>query len=232
MQAGVSRAKMVSGLLGDTDIFAGAKSPMTSMKTALGQKSFYDAPISFGEPYGTWGKYIDPEQPFQQMLRSGRGEASWGKMIAHEAGLSDIGIGDPAFARGAGTLATKISGLMVRGAGAAGVKGQLFRGVGKMLPAASRVGGLAFAAYDVYNIGLFAGSMLGKAGLAMMKAPVKRYENMTSDIHRGTFMTSSPLSPFVGATSRQRAIADVYDRNLNLRQVLGNEAGYLANLGY
>jgi len=139
------------------------------------------------------------------------------------------GTGSP---RGAGVIANKISGGMVRAANASGVKGQLFRGVGKMIPSAARMGGIAFAAYDVYNLTLLAGGLVGKAGIAMMKAPVSRYNNMTSDIHRGTFMTSAPLSPFVGATSRQRAISDVYDRNMNLRHFLGNEAAYMANLGY
>jgi hypothetical protein len=83
---------------------------------------------------------------------------------------------------------------------------------------------------DLYTLGVMGAGLMGKAALASMKAPITTYNAMTSDIHRGTFMSSSPLSPFVGATQRQRAMANIYDRQLNLRQVLGNEAAYFSRL--
>lgn len=241
MQSATTWGRRMAGLAGDMDPFSGMtpgttspKSPMTSFGSATrATTSFYDTPITDLPGSKTWGDFLRTEGETQTWLRNrGAGiqsEAEWAKAALHNAGLYDKGM---PINRGAGIISNKMSGLLIRGVGATGVKGELFRGVGKMIPAATRIGAVGFAAYDVYNISLMAGSLIGKAGLAMMKAPVAHYNKMTADIHRGTFMTSSPLSPFVGATSRQRAIADVYDRNLNLRQVLGNEAGYLANLGY
>ena len=48
---------------------------------------------------------------------------------------------------------------------------------------------------------------------------------MSEDFRRGSFMTSS-ISPFVGATERQRALSVMQQTGMNLQSVLGNEASY------
>jgi hypothetical protein len=103
-------------------------------------------------------------------------------------------------------------------------------GMGRALPSIARFGTAGFMGIDLFTIGAMGASLMGKAAVASMKAPINTYNAMTADIHRGTFMSSSPLSPFVGATQRQRAMANIYDRQLNLRQVLGNEAAYFSRL--
>jgi hypothetical protein len=96
-------------------------------------------------------------------------------------------------------------------------------------PAARMLGGVT-AGIDVYSIAMFGGGIIGKGFVNSMTIPGKIYSGMTQGIHRGTFMSSSPLSPFVGQTGRQRAMANIYDRQLNLRQAMGNEAAILAGM--
>ena len=92
---------------------------------------------------------------------------------------------------------------------------------------AANIGGKAFAQYTAFTLSELGGHLAGKAFKGAIQIPGNMYMSAMKDIHRGTFISSAPLSPFVGATGRQRAIADIYYKQLNLSQALGNEAAYL-----
>lgn len=102
------------------------------------------------------------------------------------------------------------------------------KAAGRYIMPLSRLGGWATLGIDAGHLAIGAGAIAGKAFIGGVELPMKMYRGITQEIHRGTFMSSSPMSPFVGATQRQRAMANIYEKQLNLRQVMGNEAPYLA----
>lgn len=99
---------------------------------------------------------------------------------------------------------------------------------GRMIGPLSRAGGSVLVGMEIYHAATWLGGLHAKATLGIMGMPGNIYRGVTSEIHRGTFMASGPMSPFVGATQRQRAMANIYDKQLNLRQVMGNEAAFLS----
>lgn len=133
-----------------------------------------------------------------------------------------------------GALTAKYSDWMLNmgeKAKAGKLSGKAFMTAGKAIKPIANIGARALVGVDVYGLSMFIGSMTGKLTLAGLSAPVNTYTALTSEMHRGMFMTSSNLSPFVGATGRQRAMANIYDKQLNLRQVMGNEAAYMSGWG-
>jgi hypothetical protein len=126
----------------------------------------------------------------------------------------------------AGKMSNAVAGWMVKNV----PKSALLQGMGKSIPFLARGVGAATVGFDLYSIGMMAGQGLSKVVTGAMNRQTNMYNRLTSDVHRGTFMSSSPLSPFVGATGRQRAMANVFEKQLNLRQALGNEAAYMSNM--
>jgi hypothetical protein len=171
---------------------------------------------------GTWGEYVRSDSRARTTIaelqrRVLAGDATAGRRLTAITGGTGPGTG--LYKAWGGFLTNKIAG------GSA-----FWTGMGRAMPSVARLGTAGFMGVDLYTLGVMGAGLMGKAALASMKAPITTYNAMTSDIHRGTFMSSSPLSPFVGATQRQRAMANIYDRQLNLRQVLGNEAAYFSRL--
>jgi hypothetical protein len=112
--------------------------------------------------------------------------------------------------------------------GPAGVKaGPITQMLGRSIGGVAQFAGGLQIGMMTFSTGVKAGQLAGKATIAAINAPKAIYQNFAQGIHRGTFMSSSPLSPFVGATGRQRAMANIYEKQLNLRQVMGNEAPFL-----
>lgn len=187
---------------------------------------------------GKWGDYIDPSNLKSNLKWSGGTAGTWADMQwlsgtdkeFREAMAKSMAQRAGFIGENAGRVSNKVSGYLIRKI--AVEQSKTFISLGKLIKPAMRLGGVAMVGFDIYTAANMLGKGMGKLALHSMKAPVNTYNMLTSDIHRGTFMSSSPLSPFVGATGRQRAMANIFDRQLNLRQVLGNEAGYLANLGY
>ena len=175
----------------------------------------------------TWGQFTGEGSAIGKLLRAQQLKAMQAGASTAEKAAAGATIG-----RLSGVFDGKIGGLagglINRGMASGGATGTLFKAGGRMIPGASRFLGGVTAGVDLYTIGTMGGSLMGKGFIASLELPSKMYMGMTAGLHRGTFMSSSPLSPFVGATGRQRAMANIYDRQLNLRQVLGNEAALLS----
>ena len=102
----------------------------------------------------------------------------------------------------------------------------------RSIPKIANVGSKAIMQYGAFQISSLGGMAAAWGVKKMATLPGDLYRKITSDIHRGSFISSAPLSPFVGATGRQRAIADIHYKQLNLSQALGNESKYLLARGY
>jgi hypothetical protein len=97
----------------------------------------------------------------------------------------------------------------------------------RAVPKMANLGSKALSQYMFFELSSLGGQMAAGAFKKMATIPGDLYRKITSDIHRGTFISSAPLSPFVGATGRQRALADIHYKQLNLSQALGNESKML-----
>ena len=182
-----------------------------------------DLPFSSVTGDLTWGKAAGGMADMlrtQQNIATSRGastaaRAAAGEVIGTEAGL---------MGKGAGGISNFFAGLINKGMASGN---PLMKAGGTAIPGAARFLGGVTAGVDLFTLGSMAFSGVGKGFMASLQIPSKVYMGVTAGIHRGTFMSSSSLSPFVGATGRQRAMANIYDRQLNLRQVLGNEAAMI-----
>jgi len=147
-------------------------------------------------------------------IREANRATSSAAKVAHFTGAAE--------AVGMGTVGAKVGGGIARlGGNATAIKA-----FSTIKPVAN-IAGKAFLGFDVYHLAGFAGKWGFKGTMALAELPGKIYSGITREMHRGTFMSAGSLSPFVGATGRQRAMATIYEKQLNLRQALGNESSLM-----
>lgn len=200
----------------------------TSFKGAAGETIYKLRSYRGGAsvPNELWGDVFDSSNPgsLYNEVRSNLSKARFGwtdKAVGYAAGM------DVANAAGAtrGRFGNAVSKALVRSVGVN--KNPLMVGIGLALPSAMRVAAIGTIGYDLYTIGTMVGGFAGKMFINQLNAPINRFKAATAELHRGTFMSSSYISSNVGATGRQRAMANIYEKQLNLRQVLGNEAAMM-----
>lgn len=201
--------------------------PMTSYRGSAGTRMmdmFANHPIGnlAGE---TWGQVFDESDSMSLYNRMRRTQnlATGAENVIYRKGAAEDIVRATGSSRG--KVGGAISSFLVD---KIAVKQNRFMiGMGKALPGMARVGGAGAIAIDLYGLGLMFGSMGGKLFINQLNAPLNRFKAASAEIHRGTFMSSSYISSNVGATGRQRAMANIYEKQLNLRQVLGNEAAMM-----
>jgi len=175
-----------------------------------------------GETWGNVFSELDDSSLYNQMRRAAYASSSGADSAARKIGGEAV-VALRGDARG--KFGSAVSSFLVD---KVSVKQNRFMiGMGKSLPGMTRIGAAGAMAIDLYGLGLMFGSMGGKLFINQLNAPLNRFKAASAEIHRGTFMSSSYISSNVGATGRQRAMANIYEKQLNLRQVLGNEAALM-----